>query len=85
MLKTEEMTANPQAALDSICRFLNVAPHQFSQSRHLNARDYERPMTDDERAYLLEVYEPHIAAVENLLGWDCTDWRPNGGLSCWPL
>jgi hypothetical protein len=32
-------------------------------------------MTPEERKYLLAVFSAEIAKLEQMLGWDCSDWK----------
>ena len=32
-------------------------------------------MTSDERKYLAEVFSAEIMKLEQMLGWDCSDWK----------
>ena len=41
----------------------------------VHARIYDEEMIDDDRRWLSQVYLPEVNALENLLGWDCSDWR----------
>jgi hypothetical protein len=74
-LKTEDLQANPAGVLARICDFLEVERYRFSEPERLNARDYPHPMSSEDQAFLQDLYEPDIARLEKLLGWDCSDWR----------
>lgn len=34
-------------------------------------------MSADARAYLCDVFAPEVRRLEQLLGWDCSDWLAN--------
>jgi len=73
-LKSEALRAAPGPALDAICRFLGVAPHDFDTSEEWHVGPDLGPMPEDARALLRGIYEPDVREVEALLGWDCGDW-----------
>ncbi len=75
ILKSEELQHAPLAALSRITDFLGVA--RFSQllPRNVNAVPYDAPMSAEARSYLAEVFAPEIRDLEEMLGWDCSDWR----------
>jgi hypothetical protein len=37
---------------------------------------YDRRMTDEERRSVYEIFRPDISKLEELLNWDCSDWKP---------
>jgi len=61
--------------LDSIFRFLNVNPVFSSRDKDRNIVPYEREMTVEERKHLYKIFAEDIAKFEQMLGWDCSDWK----------
>ena len=60
--------------LATIADFLGIDPFPPVASKTAHARDYDTAMTEDARRYLIAVFEPEIRELEQLLGWDCSDW-----------
>ncbi|HEX5863135.1 MAG TPA: sulfotransferase domain-containing protein, partial [Casimicrobiaceae bacterium] len=72
--KSEELLEFPAAVLGRIADFLGIGPFPPVAERTAHARDYDAAMTDEERRYLVAVFEPEIRELERLLGWDCSAW-----------
>ena len=67
---------SPADFTDKIYNFLGVPPFPQLKNREENIINYARRMTQSEREYLFSIFENDIAKLENLLGWDCSDWKP---------
>jgi hypothetical protein len=52
-----------------------VTPLAKLKNREQNLIPYTRQITPDERRYLYSLYRDDIARLEQLLGWDCSDWK----------
>lgn len=74
ILKYEEFRARQRELVDEVFRFLELKPVRF---RPIKAHDipYQRPIHGDEREFVLQLLGEDIAQVEQLLDWDCADWR----------
>lgn len=77
ILKSEELEHTPESALARITDFLRITRFPAVQPRNVNARPYRAPMSADARAYLCDVFAPEVRRLEQLLGWDCSDWLAN--------
>jgi hypothetical protein len=75
VIKFEEFRNRQQETLNSICEFLGVKPLGRVRSKDKNIVPYEREMTLDERGYLYEIFAGEIVRLEQLLDWDCSDWK----------
>ena len=75
LIKFEDFRENNRHALNSIFQFLGVKPLSVIRSKDHNVVPYEREMTAKERKYLYEIFADEIARVEQLLSWDCSDWK----------
>jgi hypothetical protein len=85
VLRSDQVKSDPERALGSICRFLQVPPLQNVRNRTVHARPYAAPMDPADWQYLRGVFEGEIRALEKLLGWDCSDWlQMPAGHSCSP-
>lgn len=76
IVKFEQFRNQQREALDSIFRFLGVEPIGSLSSKDRNVVPYARAMTAEERRQLYEVFADDIGKLEQLLGWDCSDWKP---------
>jgi len=75
VLKYEEFRRDPSPMLKRLFEFLGVRPLQRVKNERRNVGSYSKKLTADEREYAAGIFEDDIAKTENLLGWDCSDWR----------
>jgi hypothetical protein len=75
ILKFEHFRDNNRDTLKSIFSFLGVRPLRVGRSKDRNVVPYERKMSAQERKYLYDIFAAEIASVEQMLGWDCSDWK----------
>ena len=75
LIKFEEFRDNNRETLDSIFAFLGVRLLRAIRSKDRNVVPYERAMTIEERKDLYAIFAGEIARVEQMLGWDCSDWK----------
>jgi len=78
-VKFEDFRDRKQETLDGIFEFLGVKPSLRVRDKDRNIVPYERTITAEEREYLSEVFSAEIAKLEQMLGWDCSDWKGRGG------
>jgi Sulfotransferase domain len=74
VFKTEELQHRPQDVLARVASFLGIAPFPTVQGKSVHAWRYEEPLQEEDRRYLVGVFEKEIRDLERLLGWDCSDW-----------
>jgi hypothetical protein len=74
ILKYEEFRAHQGELVAQVFRFLGLEPPRF---RRVEAHDipYRRKLRSEERAAAFELLRDDIRIVEQLLGWNCSDWR----------
>ena len=75
IVKFEDFRDRKQEALDGIFKFLGVKLLGHVRDKDRNVVPYERAMTPDERKYLSEVFSAEITKLEQMLGWDLSDWK----------
>ena len=75
VIKFEDFRDRPQETLNAFFQFLGVNPLGHVRSKDRNVVPYEREMTPTERKRLSEVFAEEIGKLEQLLGWDCADWK----------
>ncbi len=75
VIKSESLKSHPVPELAKISAFLGIAPFPRPGPREVFALPYEAPMSDDARAYLQQAFASEIDTLEQMLGWDLTDWR----------
>jgi hypothetical protein len=75
VVKFEQFRDRNQETLDSVFRFLSVRPLAGLRNKDRNVVPYERAMTPEERKHLYGLFAEDIAKLEEMLGWDCSDWR----------
>ena len=75
VLKYEELRRDPSVVLDRLFDFLGVGRLQRFKNGKRNVGSYSRKLTVEEREYATTIFEEDIYKTEELLGWDCRDWR----------
>ena len=75
VIKFEEFRRRTAEVVNDLFSFLGVDPLANVRNREQNRIRYERRMTPEERRYLVDIYRPDIVRLEELLGWDCSDWK----------
>jgi hypothetical protein len=75
VVKSEEFREKPRETLASIFSFLGLNPLRSVRSRDRNVVPYERAMNWEERVFLYNLFAKDIAKLEQMLGWDCSDWK----------
>ena len=75
IVKFEEFKNNQRETLAFIFSFLGRKPMRSVRSRDRNIVPYQRAMNWEERIFLYNLFAEDIAKVEQMLGWDCSDWK----------
>ena len=75
VLKFEDFQKKQAEALANIFSFLGRTPLRSVRSKDRNIVPYERAMNWEERVFLYNLFAEDIANVEQMLGWDCSDWK----------
>jgi Sulfotransferase domain len=75
IVKFEDFRDRKQEMLDEIFEFIGVKPLRRVRDKDRNVVPYERAMRPDERKYLAGVFAADITKLEQMLGWDCSDWK----------
>jgi sulfotransferase family protein len=75
VLKYEEFRRDPSPMLNRLFDFLGVQKLQRFKNKRRNVGSYSRKLTAEEREYGASIFEDDIEKTEQLLGWDCNDWR----------
>ncbi len=74
-VKFENFQANQRETVTSILSFLGRKPLRSIRNKDRNIVPYERAMNWEERVFLYNLFAEDIAKVEQLLGWNCADWK----------
>lgn len=75
IVKFEDFRDRKQETLDGIFDFIGVKRLRRVREKDRNVVPYGRAMRPDERKYLSGVFSAEIARLEQMLGWDCSDWK----------
>ncbi len=75
IVKFEEFKDKQRETLASIFSFLGLEPLRSVRTRDRNVVPYARVMNWEERIFLYNLFAPDIARLEQMLGWDCSDWK----------
>lgn len=75
-IKYEEFKANPESILNQIFEFIGVQNTNISIKKgEIHKGDYNFTLTPNQREQLLKIYQHNIEETEQLLDWDCKDWK----------
>lgn len=75
-VKYEDYLKNQLSVLNRIFLFVGGSSiKKITEKKVANKRDYSGNMTIKEKEILTNFFEPTIRKVEELLSWDCSDWR----------
>ena len=75
VVKFEDFRDNQRETLAAIFSFLGRKPLRSVRSKDRNVVPYERTMNWEERICLYNLFAEDIKKLEQLLGWDCADWK----------
>lgn len=79
VVKYETFRDQQKETLTSIFKFLGVKPLSRIGFKERNKISYGRQITIDEYREVFEIYRDETTKIEQLLGWDCSDWRATVG------
>jgi hypothetical protein len=74
-VKFEEFREKQRETMTSIFSFLGLEPLRSLRSKDRNVVPYKRAMNWEERIFLYNLFAEDIAKVEQMLAWDCSDWK----------
>jgi len=75
IVKFEEFREKQRETLASIFSVLGLDPLRSVRSRVRNVVPYERAMKWEEKVFLYNLFATDIAKLEQMLGWNCSDWK----------
>src|SRR3954447_11810411 len=75
IVKFEEFKAKQRLTLAAIFSFIGRKPVRSARNKDRNVVPYDRAMNWEERVLLHNLFAQDIAKTEQLLGWDCSDWK----------
>jgi hypothetical protein len=75
IVKFEDFQSNQRETVASVLSFLGRKPLRSIRNKDRNIVPYERAMNWEERVFLYNLFAEDIAKVEQLLGWNCADWK----------
>jgi hypothetical protein len=74
IIKSAYLKYQPNEALHDICDFLKVSHFSKVESKEIHMNTYISKISINEKAYLQSVFRHEIHGIEQVLGWDCSDW-----------
>jgi hypothetical protein len=75
IVKFEDFKDRQRHTLAAIFSFLGRKAARLPRNKDRNIVPYERAMNWEERVFLYNLFADDIAKLEQLLGWDCSDWK----------
>jgi hypothetical protein len=86
VVQLETLNRHPQETMDRLTDFLGVSRLEAGSIQRKHARLKLGDLHPETARWLVERFEPEIAKVEELLGWDCSEWRrPKGSTRTWAI
>jgi hypothetical protein len=73
-LKSEELRQKPQQVLRRVAQFLDIDSFPPVEPKVAHVGRYVSKLSSLERTYLAEVFASEIKQLEQMLGWDCSEW-----------
>jgi hypothetical protein len=74
-IKYESLVDNPDLLMKDVFKFLDVSSTEFElKNNFINRGKYDSKLSSKEFKYLRRIFKNDIREVENLLGWNCSDW-----------
>ena len=74
MIRQEHLRLSPQNCLDRIWQHLRIPPGPPITPLERHNGDYNHAMPPACRKRLRKIFWQEIGQLEQLLGWDCSDW-----------
>ncbi len=75
IIKFEDLRSNTTEVVNGTFTFLGLPPLEKVRNREQNKISYPRRISPEERRSLYPFYEEDIVRLEQLLDWDCSDWK----------
>ena len=75
VVKFEDFKSNQRQTLASIFSFLGRKPVRSLRNKDRNIVPYDRAINWEEKVFLYNLFAEDIGQVEQMLGWDCSDWK----------
>jgi hypothetical protein len=75
LIKYEEFREDYSKTLEKVFDFLGIDRLPHLKNAEQNAGPYQRKMTAEEREEVSAIFSEDISRLEQMLGWDCSDWR----------
>lgn len=74
-IKYEDFRDNNEKVVYDVLKFLGLDLSKYSfTAETLLPKKYISPMSESHKSIFYEVFKDEIKEIEDLLGWDCSDW-----------
>ena len=73
-IRQDELQENPRTTLDSIWKFLEIDMVDFIEPTERLVGHYPASMSAVDRNHLTGLFQNEVQSLEQMLGWDCSDW-----------
>jgi hypothetical protein len=74
-VRVDDLRENFSGTINSIFTFIGVEKLKKIRNKERNPIRYERDITEDGRREIYPLFADDIAKLENLLEWNCSDWK----------
>lgn len=74
-IRYDDFKKHQEKTLQQVFEFLNVDPSRYQHEHQVTHYiPYHEKLNPNDHRYLLNLFRNEIHALEQLLGWDCSDW-----------
>lgn len=74
ILRQDWLQKNPLYCLNKVCKHLGADPMTSIEPLQERVGQYETAMDEATRSLLQQQFKAEIQQLEQMLGWDCSDW-----------
>ena len=75
LIQNESLRNDPNTILAEVAEFLSIPPFEPVEHTDVHSRIYTSELRQEELNFLNSFYPDEIQGLEDLLGWDLTDWK----------
>jgi hypothetical protein len=74
-IKYENFLKHPDVVIKDLLNFLKVDTSYYYENKIYFQIPYLKKINKKERRYLVKIFKNEIEKIEELLGWNCSDWK----------
>jgi len=75
VVRYEDLRNDTRETMRRIFDFLEIDPIDVIEGYRSHEGKYSQPMSKEAADFMMEYFEDEISRLEDMLGWDCSEWR----------